>query len=78
MRAAVFLVWALAAIALVWPRLRARSPSSPDLPAAARDELVKDPVCQTYVVRSRAIHRMLGGQSRYFCSRDCASRYASS
>ena len=77
MRAAIFLVWALAAIALVWPRLRARSPSSPDLPAA-RDELVKDPVCQTYVVRSRAIHRMLGGQPHYFCSRDCASRYAAS
>jgi len=78
MRAAVFLVWALAAIALVWPRRRVRAPTSPDLPGPARDELVKDPVCQTYVVRSRAIRRMLGGESRYFCSRDCASRHPSS
>ena len=76
MRAAVFLVWALAAIALVWPRLRARLPSSPDLPAAARDELVKDPVCQTYVVRSRAIARPGPEGPRYFCSDVCARRDA--
>ena len=39
------------------------------------DELVKDPVCQTYVVRSRAVSRTAGGQLRYFCSRDCARRF---
>jgi YHS domain-containing protein len=78
MRAAVFLVWALAAIAVVWPWLRARSSAAPDGPGVPRDELVKDPVCQTYVVRSRAIRRILGGESRYFCSRDCASRYSAS
>ena len=39
------------------------------------DELVKDPVCQTYVVRSRAVRRTEGGQLRYFCSRDCARRF---
>jgi YHS domain-containing protein len=78
MRAAVFLVWALAAIAVLWPRLRARSSTPPGGTLAPRDELVKDPVCQTYVVRSRAIHRVLGGESRYFCSRDCASRYSTS
>ena len=78
MRAAVFLIWALAAIAVMWPRLRARSSAPPEGAGAPRDELVKDPVCQTYVVRSRAIRRILGGESRYFCSRDCASRYSSS
>jgi YHS domain-containing protein len=78
MRTAAFLVWALAAVAVLWPRLRAGIPAPSDGPAAARDELVKDPVCQTYVVRSRAIRRSLGGESRYFCSRDCASRYSAS
>ena len=78
MRAAVFLIWALAAIAVMWPRLRARSSAPPEGTGAPRDELVKDPVCQTYVVRSRAIRRILGGESRYFCSRDCANRYPSS
>jgi YHS domain-containing protein len=78
MRAAVFLVWALAAIAVVWPWLRGRSSATPEVPGVPRDELVKDPVCHTYVVRSRAIRRILGGESRYFCSRDCASRYSAS
>jgi hypothetical protein len=37
-------------------------------------ELVKDPVCQTYIVRSRAI---VGGGADppYFCSAECARRY---
>ena len=78
MRAAAFLLWALIAIALVWPFLRARR-----LPATKReptplDELVKDPVCQTYVVRSRAVRRATGGALHYFCSEDCARRYLSS
>lgn len=76
MRAVLFAMWALAALAVAWPRLRSRE-GSPD-GTSPRDELVKDPVCQTYVVRSRAIRRILGGESRYFCSRDCASRYSPS
>jgi YHS domain-containing protein len=78
MRAAVYLVWVLAALAVVWPWLRSRSSAPPERLGVPRDELVKDPVCQTYVVRSRAVHRVLGGESRYFCSRDCASRYSTS
>jgi YHS domain-containing protein len=33
---------------------------------------VKDPVCQTYVVKSRAVRRTDGGRIRYFCSEQCA------
>jgi YHS domain-containing protein len=40
------------------------------------DELVKDPVCQTYIVRSRAVTVSQGGRARYFCSRRCAERFA--
>ncbi|MGH7403122.1 MAG: hypothetical protein ACREKQ_11875 [Candidatus Rokuibacteriota bacterium] len=43
--------------------------------ARARDELVKDPVCQTYVVMSRAIRSEAGGAPRFFCSRECAARF---
>ena len=39
------------------------------------DELVKDPVCQTYVVVSRAITREWRGVTRHFCSPECALRY---
>src|SRR6476646_10404883 len=37
--------------------LRSRLPSGPP----RRDELVKDPVCQTYVLMSRAIREEAGG-----------------
>lgn len=35
------------------------------------DELVKDPECQTYVARSRAVTR----HGRFFCSETCARRH---
>lgn len=53
------------------PVVRARRP-----PSALADELVKDPVCQTYVVRSRAVSGRGAGGSSYFCSTDCARRYS--
>ena len=40
------------------------------------DELVKDPVCQTYVVLSRAVTAEVGGTVTHFCSRECAARFA--
>jgi YHS domain-containing protein len=42
---------------------------------AISDELVKDPVCQTYVVRSRAVRGRGADGAPYFCSEECASRY---
>ena len=41
-----------------------------------RDELVKDPVCQTYVVLSRAVTAEMDGTVTHFCSRECAARFA--
>jgi YHS domain-containing protein len=41
-----------------------------------RDELVKDPVCQTYVVLSRAVTAEVDGTVTHFCSRECAARFA--
>ena len=43
--------------------------------ATRRDELVKDPVCQTYVVLSRAVTTELDGTVTHFCSRACAARF---
>lgn len=80
MRVVGFLLWVLLAVVLLWPLVRKGR-----LAARVRgrgrvrgDELVKDPVCQTYVVRSRAVTRTTGGQLRYFCSRDCARRFLAS
>ena len=41
-------------------------------PRAIRNDLVKDPVCQTYVPRRSAVARTAGPATYYFCSRDCA------
>ena len=41
-----------------------------------RDELVKDPVCGTYIVRSRAIRDESGGRSVYFCGPRCAAQFS--
>ena len=53
------------------PVIRRRRPT-----AALDDELVKDPVCQTYVVRSRAVSGGGAAGAPYFCSTDCARRYS--
>jgi len=72
MRFAPFLFWIVVLVALLLPSLRRRV--WPRRPIA--DELVKDPVCQTYVVRSRALSRRRAGESVYFCSAECLRRYA--
>ncbi len=42
---------------------------------AGLDELVKDPICETYIPRRKAISRGSGPEVRYFCSAACADRY---
>lgn len=75
MRAVQFLALALLVVALLLPFLRRGRLASrrPPLPA---DELVKDPVCQTYIVRSRAVSAPNVSPPPYFCSHECARRYA--
>ena len=73
MRAIQILACLAAVGLLLWPFLRRVSPSSTPS-AGPADELVKDPVCQTYVVRSRALSRPGPGGPRYFCSDACARR----
>ena len=47
-------------------------------PAGRPDELVKDPVGQTYVARSRAVRSEAGGAPVFFCSAECARRFVDS
>jgi YHS domain-containing protein len=74
-RAALLLLLVVAVLVMLLPLLRRRLPAAPTT-ALGRDELVKDPVCHTYVVRSRAVRRTEHGEPRYFCSAECARRYA--
>ncbi|MGH7278309.1 MAG: hypothetical protein ACREJG_06425 [Candidatus Rokuibacteriota bacterium] len=74
MRLVFFLLWLAAALTVLLPLWR--RPPLPGSPTAAlRDELVKDPVCQTYVVRSRAVRQDEADGPRFFCSTECARRF---
>ena len=47
----------------------AKPPASP-----AVEDLVKDPVCNTHLPRSRALRATLSGRDEYFCSAACRDR----
>ena len=71
----VLIVLAIAVVIVaLWPVLRLRRGTGAAA-AGVPHELVKDPVCGIYVVRSRAVARTGGEGSRYFCSPECASRF---
>ena len=69
------LAFAAAIILLLLPFMR-RGTLPAGRAAGPTDELVKDPVCQTYVVRSRAVTGRGAAGAPYFCSTDCARRYS--
>lgn len=41
----------------------------------ANNLLVQDPVCRIYVERDSAVSASIGGQTYYFCSKDCAQTF---
>ena len=75
MRLAILVLWIAIVVVALLPLLRGRT--FPALRARReRYELVKDPVCGIYIVRARAVSRAGGEGSRYFCSAECARRFA--
>ena len=50
-------------------------PSSP--PASGGDEeMVKDAHCGVYVPRGEAVVKKTNGETRYFCSQECADKFS--
>ena len=45
-------------------------------PAKIAGELVKDPVCATYIPRASAIAARVAGETRYYCSVTCRDKDA--
>jgi len=39
-------------------------------------EMVRDPVCETYIPKATAIEKTIKGRPVYFCSPTCAEAYA--
>jgi YHS domain-containing protein len=75
MRALFFLALAVLLVVMLFPRFIAWGRGQLGNRPARRDELVKDPVCQTYVVMSRALRSEVGGTTVHFCSRECQDKY---
>ena len=75
MRLVLILVWVLAAVGIIYLWTRRALPA-PRVPAIRPDQLVKDPVCNTYVARSRAVKRADASGLHYYCSAECARRHA--
>jgi YHS domain-containing protein len=74
-RLAILVLWIVIIVAVLLPLLRRRSVVPGGYPRMSSDELVKDPVCGTYVVRARAVSRAAAEGARYFCSAECAGRF---
>jgi len=72
MRFLPIILWVAVAVVLLLPLLRRLRLPARRARHALPDELVKDPVCQTYIVKSRAVRRTDGDRVRYFCSEQCA------
>ena len=72
MRLLPILLFLIVAIVLLLPLVTRYRPSAARAQRSLPDELVKDPVCQTYIVKSRAVRRSAAGGIRYFCSEQCA------
>ena len=77
MRGLLLLAVIALVVAAVWSLRGAWRPQAGRV-TLAHDRLVKDPVCRTYVVSARAVQREIGGAVHYFCSRQCADRFAQS
>ena len=75
MRALLYVVALVLALLMVPRLLRAWRRGALLASRTQHDELVKDPVCQTYILLSRAVTTEAGGVPTHFCSRECAARF---
>ena len=44
-------------------------------PQNIEDDMVKDPICSTYIPKSLARHQEFEGQAYYFCSDECVTKF---
>ena len=44
---------------------------------AVIDEMVQDPVCETYIPRRQAVNVFRKGREYFFCSKECAEKFKS-
>ncbi len=76
MRVVLILLWGLLLAMVFLALLPRRRPENRR--RGVPDELVKDPVCQAYILRSRAVVREDNGVLRHFCGPECARQFVHS
>lgn len=55
-----------------------QKPAAPPPEKSAKGEdMVQDPVCETYIPRTDAIQSQVRGRTRFFCSEACRDQYKS-
>ena len=75
MRLVLILAWVLVVLVILWPHLRRAWTMTRSRRPVLPDQLVKDPVCQVYLLRSRAIRSEQHGVAVFFCSVECARQF---
>ena len=70
----LFLIVRAAVRGFLADRRRAPAARPPD-PIQSGGELMKDPVCGTYVSAAASFTRSVNGQVIHFCSKECRDRY---
>ncbi len=63
---------------LLSPRSSQPSARRPSNQVPLTGELKKDPACGTYIAAASSIHETVGGETFYFCSRQCRDKYVAS
>ena len=48
---------------------------NPDQALPGKDVMIQDPVCKVYITAGSAVAERVGGQTYYFCSKECANKF---
>jgi len=64
-----------AAVALFGASQQRPSASPSNAPIPIGGELVRDPVCGTYVSQNTSMKKSIAGTTHYFCSQDCKDKF---
>ena len=49
--------------------------SGEDRALPGKDVMIQDPVCKVYITAGSAVAERVGGQTYYFCSKECAHKF---
>jgi uncharacterized protein len=66
-----YLIWSVYRLLTGAARKKAKPAAKPRLSGL----MVQDEVCRTYLPKENALRETIDGQERYFCSRECRTKF---